>query len=70
MMYIVTAIKDTYDSECSVGIVGIFDKEDKAYLAKSEVEKWMESNGYENYEVFVSTMDVNHIAWHEINKKI
>ena len=70
MMYIVTAIKDVYDSECSVEIVGLFDSEDKAYLAKSEVEKWMESNGYENYEVFVSTMDVNHIEWHEINKRI
>ena len=69
-MYIVTAIKDTYDSECGIEIVGIFDIEDKAYLAKSEVEEWMESNGYENYEVFVSTMDVNHIEWHEINKKI
>ena len=69
-MYIVTAIKDTYDSECGIEIVGIFDNQDKAYIAKSEVEKWMESNGYENSEVFVSTMDINHIAWHEINKKI
>ena len=57
------------DSECGIEIVGIFDNEDKAYSAKAEVETWMESNGYKDYEIFVSPMDINHIAWHEINKK-
>ncbi len=69
-MYIVTAIKDAYDSECSIEIVGIFDSEDKSYSAKAEVSTWMESNGYKDYEVFVSVMDINHIQWHEIDKKV
>ncbi len=69
-MYIVTAIKDTYDSESGIEIVGIFDAEDKAYSAKAEISTWMEANGYKDYEVFVSAMDTNHIQWHEIDKKV
>lgn len=67
MMYIVTAIRDVYESN-GVEVAGIFDTEEKAYKAKEKVEKWMEDNECEYYEVFVSNTKINHIAWYEIEE--
>ena len=69
-MYIVTAIRDTSDSEYGVEIAGIFDDENKAYAAKEEIETWMEENEYENYEVFVTPMNINCIKWYDIDKTV
>ena len=44
MMYMVTAIRDTYEAN-GVEVAGIFDTEEKAYEAKAKVVEWMEENG-------------------------
>lgn len=69
MMYMVTAIRDTYEAN-GVEVAGIFDTEEKAYEAKAKVVEWMEENEYEDYEVFVSLMSVNHITWYEVEEDI
>lgn len=69
MMYMVTAIRDTYEAN-GVEVAGIFDTEKKAYEAKAKVVKWMEDNDYEDYEVFVSPMDINCIKWYEVEEDI
>lgn len=69
MMYMVTAIRDTYETN-GVEVAGIFDTEEKAYEAKAKVVEWMEENEYEDYEVFVSPMSVNRIAWYEVEEDI
>lgn len=69
MMYMVTAIRDTYEAY-GVEVAGIFDTEEKAYEAKAKVVEWMEDNDYEDYEVFVSPMDINRIEWYEIEENI
>ena len=69
MMYMVTAIRDTYEANW-VEVAGIFDTEEKAYEAKAKVVEWMEENEYEDYEVFVSLMSVNHITWYEVEEDI
>ena len=69
MMYMVTAIRNT-DETNGVEVAGIFDTEEKAYEARAKVAKWMEENEYENYEVFVSPMSVNRIAWYEVEEDI
>ena len=69
MMYMVTAIMDTYEAN-GVEVAGIFDTEEKAYVAKAKVVKWMEDNECEDYEVFVSPMDVNRIEWYEVEEDI
>lgn len=68
-MYLVTAIRDIYESN-GVEVVGIFDTEEKAYSAKAKVVEWMEENEYEDFEVFVNKMQVNHIAYYEIEEDI
>ena len=70
MMYMVTAIRDVYDAECGVEVVGIFDTEEKALKAAAKVEEWMEEEECEDYEVFISRTKVNHIAWYEIEEDI
>jgi hypothetical protein len=70
MMYMVTAVRDIYDTEYGVEVAGIFDTEEKAFKAKAKVVEWMEENEYEDYEVFVSPMDVNRIEWYEVEKNI
>lgn len=69
MMYMVTAIRDTYEAN-GVEVAGIFDTIEKAYKAKAKVEEWMEDNAYEDYEVFVSPMDTNRIEWYEVEEDI
>lgn len=69
MMYMVTAICNIYETN-GVEVAGVFDDAEKAYEAKLKVEKWMEENEYEDYEVFVSHVAVNHIAWYEIEEDI
>lgn len=69
MMYMVTAIRNT-DETNGVEVAGIFDTEEKAYEARAKVAEWMEENEYENYEVFVSPMSVNRIAWYEVEEDI
>ena len=69
MMYMVTAIRDIYETN-GVEVVGIFNTKEKAYEAKSKVVEWMEENEYEDYEVFVSPMGVNHIKWYEVEEDI
>ena len=68
-MYLVTAIRDIYESN-GVEVVGIFDKEEKAYSAKDKVVAWMKENEYEDFKVFVNKMHVNHIAYYEIEEDI
>lgn len=69
MMYMVTAIRDIYETN-GVEIAGIFDTEEKAYEAKAKVVAWMEEEEYEDYEVFVTPMDVNRIKWYEVEEDI
>ena len=69
MMYMVTAIRDIYETN-GVEVAGIFDSEEKAYEAKSKIEAWMEKEEYEDYEVFVNPVKVNHIAWYDIEADI
>lgn len=69
MMYIVTAIRDTYETN-NVEVAGIFDTAEKAYEAREKVVEWMEENEYKDYEVFVSPITVNNIAWYEIDEDI
>ena len=69
MMYMVTAIRDIYETN-GVEVVGIFDTEEKAYEAKTKVEEWMEEEEYEDYEVFVTPIKVNHIEYYEIEEDI
>ena len=69
-MYLVTAIRDIYSEEKGVEVAGIFDTEEKAYSAKSAVEKWMQDDEYEYYEIFVSPIEVNYLNWYEIEKYI
>ena len=68
-MYIVTAIMDTYDAN-GVEIAGIFDTEEKAIKAKARVEKWMEEEECEDYEVFIGTLEINKLDWYEIKENI
>ena len=68
-MWLVTAIKDTCESN-GVEVAGIFGTKEKAYEAKQKVEVWMEENGYEDYEVFATHMDVNRIKWYEVEEDI
>lgn len=69
MMYMVVAIKDTYEADV-VEVVGIFDIKEKAYKAKYRVAEWMEENGYEYYEVLVNPIKVNHVEWKEVKENI
>lgn len=69
-MYIVTAIRDTYEIENGVEIVGVFNTEEKAFKAKAKVIDWMKKEEYEDYEVFVSPISVNNIDWYEIEENI
>lgn len=70
MMYMVTAIRDVYDAECGVEVAGIFDTEEKALKAAAKVEEWMEEEECEDYEVFISLKETNHLEWYEINETI
>lgn len=70
MMYMVTAVRDIYEAEYGVEVVGIFDTEEKAFKAKTKVAEWMEKEEYEDYEAFVSPVNVNHIDWYEIEEDI
>ena len=70
MMYLVTAIRDIYSEGKGVEVAGIFDTEEKAYSAKAAVEKWMQDDEYEDYEIFVSPIEVNYLSWYEIEKYI
>lgn len=69
MMYMVTAIRDIHEAN-GVEVAGIFDTEEKAYEAKAKVVEWMEENKYEDYEVFVNPIGVNHIGWYEVEEDI
>lgn len=73
MMYIVTAnrdiTRDVYETN-GVEVAGIFDDAEKAYEAKLKVEKWMEENECEDYEVYVTPIKVNQLAWYEIEEDI
>lgn len=69
-MFLVTAVKDVYDAECGVEIAGMFDTEEKAYEAKEKVETWLENEGFEDFEVFVTLYEINKLAWYEIEEKL
>lgn len=71
-MYLVTAVRDIYEASYNGGVevVGIFDTEEKAFKAKARVAKWMEEEEYEDYEVFVSSMNVNRIEWYDVEEDI
>lgn len=68
MLYIVKVFRDIYETN-EVEVVGIFDTEEKAYKAKAKVVEWMEEE-YEDFEVFVSTITVNHLDWDEFEEDI
>ena len=69
MLYIVTAIRDT-DETNNVEVAGVFDTPEKAFEAREKVVKWMEDNEYDNYEVFVNQTKTNYLAWYEIEENI
>lgn len=68
-MYLVTAIRDI-DEATNVEVAGIFNTPEKAFEAREKVAKWMEQQKYENYEVFVNFVEVNHLDWYEIEQYI
>lgn len=70
MLYMVTALRDVYLRESGVEIAGVFDSIDKAISAKVAVEKWMQDNGYEDYDIMVNSVDLNRLEWYEIEKLI
>lgn len=70
MMYIVTAVRDIYESDFGVEIAGIFDSEEKALKAKEKVITWFEENEYENYAIVAAPCNVNCLDWYEINEEI
>lgn len=68
-MYMVTAVRDIYE-ETGVEVAGVFDTEEKAYEAKARIEQWMKANDWEDCAVFVNHMEVNHLAWYEVEENI
>ena len=70
MMYMVTVVKDIYDTNGGVEIAGIFDMEEKAWKAKARVVEWLENEEYEDYEVFVYRQEINNLTWYEIEENI
>lgn len=69
-MFLVTAVKDKYEEAPSVEIAGVFTTEAKAYEAKSKVQEWMEANGFEDAEVFVTPIEPDHLAWYDIEQQV
>lgn len=70
MIYIVTAVKDINTESCGVEVAGIFDTEEKAYQVKDEIMEWLEDNRFEDHEVYVTPITINHLNWYEIEKDI
>lgn len=71
-MYLVTVVKDIYDSEYNSGVevAGVFESEEKALVAKEKIISWLEEEEYEDYEIFVTLRDINRLKWDEINERI
>ena len=72
-MYLVTAVKDKYYSECGVEVVVLFTTEEKAYIAKEKATNWLEAEEYDDYEVFVQKYDesnLDFVIWYELEEKL
>ena len=59
-LYVVT-VKREADNDRGIQIVGIFDTEDKANKVKEKVSKWMKEDGYDNYEIYINGIIINHV---------
>lgn len=63
MMYLVNVVREVNEEEV-LELAGVFDEEEKAYDAKNKIEEWLEEHGYENYQVFVESSELNAITWY------
>ncbi len=69
MKYLVTVIKDK-DEDINVEVAGVFDTSNQAYTARQHIENWLQTEGFDNYEIFVSPVKMNQLMWYDINKEI
>lgn len=72
-MYLVTAVKDKYYSECGVEVVGLFTTKEKAYIAKEKATNWLEAEEYDDCEVFVQKYDesnLDFVMFYELEEKL
>ena len=70
MMYIVTAVKDIYETDGGVEVAGIFDTEEKAEQAKDSARKYLYEEGWYDCKVFIYPCEVNHLKWYSMEKYI
>lgn len=72
-MYLVTAVKDKYYSECGVEVVGLFTTKEKAHIAKEKATNWLEAEEYDDCEVFVQKYDesnLDFVMFYELEEKL
>ena len=69
-MYLVTVAKEPSQEHVGVEIAGIFDSAEMANKAKGLILNWLENNGYEDAEIFVSPQEVNQLKWYELDKSM
>lgn len=68
--YLVTVKRNVFDEdETGVEIAGLFDYE-KAYEAKGKVAKYLENNGFEDFEIFVRPYKVNYLSYYDIKENL
>jgi hypothetical protein len=70
MKYLVTVIKDKDEENIGVEVAGVFDTSNQADIARQHIENWLQTEGFDNYEIFVSPIKVNQLMWYDIDKEI
>lgn len=69
-MYLVTVVKEFYSESPGCEVAGLFTTPENAALAKEKVEAYLTKEEYENFQVFVSFMEPDHLAYYEMEETI
>lgn len=70
MMYVVTAVKDVYETDGGVEVAGVFDTEEKAEEAKASVRQYLFEEGFYDCKVFILPCEVNYLTWYGLEERI
>ena len=69
-MYLVTVVKEFYSESPGCEVAGLFTTPENAALAKEKVEAYLTKEEYEDFQVFVSFMEPDHLAYYEMEETI
>ena len=69
-MYLVTVVKEFYSESPGCEVAGLFTTPENAALAKEKVEAYLTKEEYEDFQVFVSFMQPDHLAYYEMEETI